>query len=551
MQVRNLLFWPGIVLILWISACRQSGVKGPLGRDSTHYTGQEYLDRMLDSNTLQGFLKADSAYHAYSDQIQNFYRKRSYHYAWISNEGRLTEQAGNFLNMISNDEPAGTPDSKIVNPALRKLYDKVTEDSSRVAARDITTLEMMLTGQFFAYGNKEWAGMTADTAKDLEWFIPRKKLDIETLLDSLVQEPNNTFEEPVNRYYITLRSALKKLVAMEEHTHWDSIHADKKLYKKGDSAAVVSVVKNRLYAWGDLKAPDTSALFTPALDTAIRKFQERMGLAVNGTIQQPVLNALNVSLQQRIQQILLNMERMRWIPVDPGKEYLLVNIPAFKLYAYENGQLAWSCNVVVGKPGASTVIFTRPMQFIVFSPYWNVTPSIIAHEILPAIKRNPGYLARQNMEVVGASGKEIPAGSISWGKYSGNNFPYIIRQKPGGANALGKVKFLFPNEYNIYLHDTPSRHLFGETKRSFSHGCIRVGEPQHLAEWLLRNDLAWTKDKIVKAMNAAKEQYVPLKNKIPVFIGYFTAYVDSQGQLNFRDDVYGHDARLAAQLFGK
>ena len=136
MQVRNLLFLPGIVLILWISACRQSGVKGPLGRDSTHYTGQEYLDRMLDSNTLQGFLKADSVYHAYSDQIQNFYRKRSYHYAWISNEGRLTEQAGNFLNMISNDEPAGTPDSKIVNPALRKLYDQVTQDSNRIAARD-------------------------------------------------------------------------------------------------------------------------------------------------------------------------------------------------------------------------------------------------------------------------------------------------------------------------------------------------------------------------------------------------------------------------------
>jgi murein L,D-transpeptidase YcbB/YkuD len=276
-----------------------------------------------------------------------------------------------------------------------------------------------------------------------------------------------------------------------------------------------------------------------------------MGLTVNGTIQQPVLNALNVSLEQRIQQILLNMERMRWIPVDPGKEYLLVNIPAFKLYAYENGQVAWSCNVVVGKPGASTVIFTRPMQFVVFGPYWNVPPGIIANEVLPAIKRNPGYLARQNMEVVGASGKTIPAGSMSWGKYSGRNFPYIIRQKPGGANALGKVKFLFPNEYNIYLHDTPSRHLFGETKRSFSHGCIRVGEPQHLAEWLLRNDPAWTKDKIVKAMNAAKEQYVPLKNKIPVFIGYFTAYVDSQGQLNFRDDVYGHDARLAAQLFGK
>jgi murein L,D-transpeptidase YcbB/YkuD len=551
MQLRNLRFLPGALLILWAAACKQPGGHGPLKRDTTLYTRQEYIDRMLDSNTLQSFLQADTAYHSYGEQIRNFYRQRSYHYAWISNDGRPTEQAGNFLNMIRNDEPLATADSNAVNPRLQQLYDKVTQDTNHIAARDITTLEMMLTGQFFAYGNKEWAGMTADSAKDLEWFIPRKKLDIENLLDSLVQSPASTFEEPVNHYYITLRSALKKLVAMEEHNHWDSIRADKKLYKKGDSAAVVSAVKARLYAWGDLPVQDTSALFTPALDTAIRKFQARMGLTINGTLQQPVLNALNVPLQQRIRQILVNMERMRWVPVDPGPEYLLVNIPEFKLHAYENGKLAWSCNVVVGKPGAGTVIFTRPMQYIVFAPYWNVPPGILANEILPAVKRNSGYLARQNMEVVGASGKAIPVSSIPWSRYSGGNFPYIIRQKPGGANALGKVKFLFPNEYNIYLHDTPARYLFGETKRSFSHGCIRVGEPQHLAMWLLRNDPAWTKEKIEKAMNSKKEQYVPLKNKIPVFIGYFTAYVDSQGQLNFRDDVYGHDARLAAQLFGK
>ncbi len=275
-----------------------------------------------------------------------------------------------------------------------------------------------------------------------------------------------------------------------------------------------------------------------------------MGLKTDGTIQPALLNTLNISPKKRIQQILINMERIRWMPAESPAEYLLVNIPAFKLYVYDNNKLDWSCNVVVGKPGANTVIFSNEMKYVVFSPYWNVPPGILVNEVLPAMRRNPGYLARQNMEVVTGSGSPVNAGSLNWAKYSGGNFPYIIRQKPGGKNALGKVKFLFPNEYNIYLHDTPSKGLFGENKRTFSHGCIRVSEPQHLAEWLLRKDSAWTQQKIVTAMNGSKEKFISLKEKVPVYIGYFTAFVDSNGRLNFRDDVYGHDARLAATLFG-
>jgi murein L,D-transpeptidase YcbB/YkuD len=191
------------------------------------------------------------------------------------------------------------------------------------------------------------------------------------------------------------------------------------------------------------------------------------------------------------------------------------------------------------------------MKYVVFSPYWNVPPGILGSEVLPGIKRSTSYLARHNMEVAGGSGNVISPSSINWSKYTARNFPYIIRQKPGGANSLGKVKFLFPNEYNIYLHDTPSKGLFTETKRSFSHGCIRVSEPRKLAIYLLRNDSSWTEKRIDAAMNSAKEQYVTLKYKLPVFIGYFTAWVSSSGQLNFRDDVYGHDAKLAGLLFGK
>jgi len=517
-------------------------------RDTSHYTGQEYIDLKLDSNQVISFLQHDTAYAEY---IRDFYRQRDFHYAWIGNDGRLTEQAGNFINMMKADADYGLNDSTIISKPLRALYDTLVMEGEKFRRNDkaMPRAELLLTAQFFAYGNKVWSGLTSDSAKSLEWFIPRKKINMQSLLDTMLSRPANTFEEPVNKQYKLLRDQLKKLAALEK-APWDSLKASRKLYKPGERDTIVAAVKQRLHILGDLAIADTSQLFTPLLDTAIRNFQDRMGLKKDGTIQPSLLNALNVSPQKRIQQILINMERIRWIPAESPAEYLLVNIPAFKLYVYDNNKLDWSCNVVVGKPGTNTVIFSNEMKYIVFSPYWNVPPGILVHEVLPAMKRNAGYLAHQNMEVVTGSGSPVNTGSLNWAKYSGANFPYIIRQKPGGKNALGKVKFLFPNEYNIYLHDTPSKGLFGENKRTFSHGCIRVSEPQHLAEWLLRKDSSWTEKKIVAAMNGDKERFITLKEKVPVYIGYFTAFVDSDGRLNFRDDVYGHDARLAATLFG-
>jgi murein L,D-transpeptidase YcbB/YkuD len=188
--------------------------------------------------------------------------------------------------------------------------------------------------------------------------------------------------------------------------------------------------------------------------------------------------------------------------------------------------------VVVGKEGHNTVIFTGNLKYIVFSPYWNVPTSIVRNEVLPGMKRNKNYIASHNMEITGYSG----------------NLP-IVRQKPGPKNSLGRVKFLFPNSYNIYLHDTPSKSLFSENSRAFSHGCIRLGEPAKLAQFLLRKDSSWTDEKIQKAINSGKEQYVTLKNPVPVYIGYFTAFVDRKGRLNFRDDIYGHDERMGKMMF--
>jgi murein L,D-transpeptidase YcbB/YkuD len=229
----------------------------------------------------------------------------------------------------------------------------------------------------------------------------------------------------------------------------------------------------------------------------------------------------------RIRQIMINMERIRWIPAAPTTDYLLVNIPEFRLHVYEKGKYRWAMNIVTGTAAHNTVIFTGTLKHIVFSPYWNIPPGILKNETLPAIRRNKNYLASHNME------------------WHGNT----VRQKPGPNNALGLVKFLFPNVYNIYLHDTPSKSLFSEDKRAFSHGCIRLSQPTKLALFLLRNNSEWDSVKVVKAMNSGKEKYVTVNETVPVYIGYFTAWVDQEGKLNFRDDIYGHDRKMAAHLF--
>ena len=239
-----------------------------------------------------------------------------------------------------------------------------------------------------------------------------------------------------------------------------------------------------------------------------------------------------MSVDDRIKKLLINLERMRWVPKQPERDLIIVNIPEFRLHVFENAGKLFSIKIVVGKAANNTVIFTGQLKHVVFSPYWNVPPSIVRNEILPALNRNRNYLSKMNMEQTGSSGG-LP----------------VIRQKPGSANALGKVKFIFPNSYNIYFHDTPSKSLFNQEARAFSHGCIRLAEPVKLATYLLRNQPEWTTQKMNVAMSSSIEKWVPLKQSLPVFITYFTAWVDSEGLLNFRKDIYGHDERLAKQLF--
>jgi murein L,D-transpeptidase YcbB/YkuD len=249
-------------------------------------------------------------------------------------------------------------------------------------------------------------------------------------------------------------------------------------------------------------------------------------------ISDSLIKEMNVPVLKRIEQIIMNMERMRWMATRQDGNLIVVNIPEFVLHVYEGNKKAFDMDVVVGKEGHNTMMFNGDLNQVVFCPNWNVPQSIVQKEILPSMEKDKNYLEKQNMEITGEE-EGIP----------------VIRQLPGEKNALGKVKFLFPNSFNIYFHDTPAKSLFEKDKRAYSHGCIRLKEPEKMADYVLRDQPEWTPGRIEEAMNAGKEKFVKVKDPIPVLITYYTAWVDENGQLNFREDIYGHDSDLAMKMF--
>jgi murein L,D-transpeptidase YcbB/YkuD len=288
------------------------------------------------------------------------------------------------------------------------------------------------------------------------------------------------------------------------------------------------------------------------LVTAVKEFQRDMGLTIDGIVSGETVKQLNVPVSDRVRQITVNMERWRWVPKRFEKNYLLVNIPDYKLHMIENDKEAFDMRVIVGKTLNATPVFSDKMEYVVLSPYWNVPWSIIEKELKPKLINNPSYLDHLDMEVVKGYGKKAVAvdpSSIDWSSIDEKTFKYTVRRRPGPKNDLGEVKFIFPNSNDIYLHDTPHDELFSQAKRGFSHGCVRVAEPLKLAEYLLRDKPGWDLQTIQDTIAERHEKYISLKEKLPVYLVYFTAWVDEAGHVNFRDDIYGHDKALAQEYF--
>jgi len=277
----------------------------------------------------------------------------------------------------------------------------------------------------------------------------------------------------------------------------------------------------------------------------------RHGLDVDGVVGSATLDALNVPVEKRVRQLIVNMERWRWLPQDLGKRYILVNIADFELDVVENSQPLMTMRVIVGRDYRRTPVFSDNMTYLVLSPYWHVPTAIAVQDILPKIQQEPGYLAKQNIRVFrgwGAETREIDPRTVNWSHVTAANFSYRLRQEPGPMNALGRVKFMFPNKFNVYLHDTPAQELFAKPERTFSSGCIRIEKPIELAEYLLQSDAKWTREKILAVADKRIEQTVRLPEPMPIHLLYWTAWADEDRTVQFRADVYARDGKLYEAL---
>ena len=285
---------------------------------------------------------------------------------------------------------------------------------------------------------------------------------------------------------------------------------------------------------------------------AVKLFQQDAGLKPTGIVSGETLKQLNVPIGTRIDQLILNMERWRWLPKKFEPNYLLVNIPEYTLHVIEADKEAFNMRVIVGKVLHETPVFSDKMEYVVLAPYWNVPFSIIDNELRDKLVANPSYLDRLDMEVVKGSGRKatiVDPASVDWANVTQETFKYTLRRRPGPKNDLGDVKFIFPNSNDIYLHDTPHDELFSQSNRSFSHGCVRLSEPIKLATYLLRNRPEWDQATILDSIATHREKYITLKEKLPVYLVYFTAWADAAGHPHFRDDIYGLDKKLAREYF--
>jgi murein L,D-transpeptidase YcbB/YkuD len=510
---------------------RQEKSLNPIGsevlipRNTTIDSTNAYSPLFLDSADLNLFISQQKLNDTLALEIHNFYNARNFEYAWFDEDG-LSEQALAFssLYQYSRDSSTGR---KWLDRELDVL--QAADSGQRLEAIDPTLqrTEMLMTWRFMNFLNDRYPDRKQRLAAYLQ-LVPAKKRDPLAMARAVASQDNSG----AGPAYLALLGQLKQFLEWEDKGGWPHLKPTEKVYRPGDRSAFITAVKRRLQVAGLLEGKDSSRVFDKSLGKAIEEFQSTHGLRPDGHIGPDVVRQLNVPVQTRIRQLLVNLERMRWLPADSDREIILVNIPDFRLQVLEAGHPAISMNVVVGKEGHSTVLFSGKLNRIIFNPYWNIPPSIVKKEVLPAREKNGDYLEQHDMEETGEE-KGLP----------------VIRQRPGDKNELGRIKFLFPNSFNIYLHDSPHKELFNLTRRAYSHGCIRVADARGLAVWLLQDSPEWTKEKIAKVIDSGKETGVGLKDPVAVLIVYYTAWVDENKRLQFREDIYGHDKDVAQHLF--
>jgi murein L,D-transpeptidase YcbB/YkuD len=534
---------PACLLVFLIAGCHSHSRKNKVTQNTSVYTTRQYSDCQIDSMAVMRELERDSGMHPFAEDVLSFYQRRGYEAAWLDGD-TLTQSAHDFLSTLDHYEKDfgdSSLDAGLEDPHIERMMVYGLPDGK-------TMVDLRLTATFFRYAQRVYNGTSADL-RDLEWYIPRMKKDYQRLIDTLVRSPGTySIYEPVNAYYKSLKKVLVQYRAIEKNGGLPLVSSTSRL-RPGDSSVAVIQLRRALLVTGDYAGDDTTAAYNDRLTAAVLRYQGRLGLRMTGQADTLTLAEINTPIAIRIRQIMLNMERLRWLPDSLPASYIFVNIPEYRLHVYEDNIDTLSMDVVVGRAASATSIFTGRLSVVDICPYWNVPVSIIKNEMLPQLKKNPGYITKNHLEVL-SRGTVVDPYEINWNKYT-SGVPYDIRQVPGPDNSLGLVAFFFPNSFSIYLHDTPAKSLFGESSRAFSHGCIRLSDAARLADYVFRHDPVMTPSHIRELMDQRIERKYAVNPNIPVYIAYFTAWVDPSGHINFRPDIYGLDTKLSKEIFGR
>jgi murein L,D-transpeptidase YcbB/YkuD len=487
------------------------------------------------------------------ERLRAFYAARDHAPVWVDGGG-LGAQAQALADALAAASYDG------LNPADYSIG--IIRDL--LAAADpaaLAELDLRLSLGLMAFASDLGSGRLEPSKVDAELFVYPQDVDRAEVIRRAAKAPQiGVFigqYRPKQVEYWRLKEALANYRSIAATGGWPSVPPGPTL-EPGMVGPRVDALRDRLRRTGDLPFAEDAALhggdrevMDGGLVAAVRRFQRRHGLADDGKVGRRTLAALNLPVEQRIQQLVLNLERRRWMPDQFGERYVAVNLADFHLQVIEQGQVVFDTPVVIGAPLSRTPVFTADLTYLVLNPFWYVPPSIATNELLPKAQADPGYLASNGFELLSDWHDEatvLDPLSVDWASLSPDNFPYKLRQRPGPTNALGRLKFIMQNPFNVYLHDTPERGLFARAQRSFSHGCIRVADPEGLADVLLRRQDDWSRAKLQTAIASGRDTFVGLAEPIPVHITYLTAWVDEQRQVHFREDVYGRDALMSRAL---
>ena len=476
------------------------------------------------------------------DAILAVYAERQFAPIWIGADG-IGETGRQLLALASTAEEDALSPAEYLPDGLASFND----DASGLRSDDtrLARLDLAITASLLRYAEHLYSGRIVPNKLSSYYDITPPVLDLAEALRKLSLANGQAYLAglaPSHPAYAAMKSELAKLRAGGTTAGSEPAIAEGALIKVGQEDPRLAEVRLRLAKLGygaDNKKAKAPELLDKALAKLLKTYQSDQGLKATGQLNDATVKALNGEPpESKIEKLAINMERLRWLPRNLGEKHLFVNQAAFELRAMNGGQVEWRTKVVVGKPETQTAVFSDEMETVVLNPYWGVPKSILYYEMLPYLANDPYYLDRKGFEVVNAKGKRISSGAVDWWSY-GENIPYDVRQRPGKTNALGNIKFLFPNSHDIYMHDTPAKKLFAKSVRAFSHGCVRVEDPRELARFVL----GWDRKRIDAAIGTGSTREYSLERHVPVYLNYFTAWPTETGMAYYAD-IYERDARM-------